>query len=489
MSNLSSWKTIFFLCVFCAVEAIAAPAQIFRMLGTFDDRKGERPEAGLVQATNGDGYGTTFYGGAHGYGTVFKITPSGGLRALHSFDGADGEYPGGGLVQATDGNLYGTTSCGGASGTVTSFADCFPANSGGTVFKITPGGMLTTIYSFCSQSDCTDGEGPLAGLVQGADGSFYGTTLYGGANGYGTVFKIPPGGTLTTLYSFCSQSDCPDGEFPMAGLVQGADGNFYGTTPDGGANFGGTVFKITPGGTLRTIYSFCSQMDCDDGASPDLEGLVQATDGYLYGTTRQGGAQGEGTVFKITPVGTLTTLYSFCSQSDCTDGGMPYAGLAQATDGNFYGTTTQGGAHSVGTIFKITPGGTLTTLYSFCSQSGCRDGYEPFAGLVQDTNGNLYGTTAFGGVNGYGTVFGLRVGLGPFVETRPTSGAVGAIVVILGNNLTGATSVTFNGRAATFEVVSSSEILTTVPTGATTGAVEVRTLRGTLLSNAPFQVQ
>jgi uncharacterized repeat protein (TIGR03803 family) len=202
------------------------------------------------------------------------------------------------------------------------------------------------------------------------------------------------------------------------------------------------------------------------------------------------GVNDYGTVFKITPGGTLTTLYSFCSQTDCTDGMSPYAGLVQATDGNLYGTTSSGGGPYLdyGTVFKITPGGTLTTLYTFCSQSGCADGEEPEAGLVQGTDGNFYGTTPVGGANGDGTVFSLSVGLGPFVKTQPTSGEMGVAVKILGTSLTGATKVMFNRHPAVFKVVSSSLITTTVPAGATTGPVEVVTPSGTLLSNVPFQV-
>src|ERR1017187_7371382 len=204
-----------------------------------------------------------------------------------------------------------------------------------------PAQTLTTLYSFCSLGfPCTDGEVPFAGLVQATNGDLYGTAYFGGPNGGGAVFKITPGGTLTTLYSFCSQSNCTDGAVPMAGLVQAANGNFYGTTESGGRANGryGTVFKITPTGTLTTLHRF----NGTDGASPHA-GLVQAADGNLYGTASSGGATGGGTVFKITPTGELTTLYSFCSQTNCTDGGQPLAGLVQDTNGDFYGTTYGGG--------------------------------------------------------------------------------------------------------------------------------------------------
>src|ERR1022692_2359992 len=221
--------------------------------------------------------------------------------------------------------------------------------------------------------------------------------------------------TLTTIHRFCSQSGCPDGAGPYAGLVQATNGGLYGTTFVGGTNSAGTIFKITPGGTLATLYSFCPQTNCTDGAEPEA-GLFQAANGDLYGTTYFGGTNGQGTVFKITQGtvfkitqgGTLTTLYSFCSQTNCTDGATPGAGLVQAANGDLYGTTYFGGTNG-GTVFKITPGGTLTTLYNFCSQTNCTDGTGPLAGLVQAANGDLYGTTYFGGTNG-GTVFKITPG-------------------------------------------------------------------------------
>src|ERR1039457_594722 len=260
-----------------------------------------------------------------------------------------------------------------------------------------PAQTFTTLHSF----DGTDGAGPLAPLAQATNGDLYGTTAGGGAYGYGgTVFKITPSGTLTTLYSFCpSYPNCPDGYEPYAGLVQATNGDLYGITMFGGADlygpYGGTVFKITPSGTLTTLYSFCAQKLCTDGESPDA-GLVQATNGDLYGTTTYGGANGWGVVFRITPSGTLTTLYSFCSIS-CTSGGNPN-GLVQATNGDLYGTTLNFGARSGGTVFKITPSGALTTLYSF--SQACADGCHPGTGLIQATNGDFYGTTSGGGANG-----------------------------------------------------------------------------------------
>lgn len=190
-----------------------------------------------------------------------------------------------------------------------------------------------------------------------------------------------PAQVLTTLYSFCPEQYCPDGANPYAGLVQATDGNFYGTATGGGAHAeGGTVFQITPGGTLTTLYSFCAEQGCVDGVGP-YAGLVQATDGNFYGTTNGGGAKGGGTVFRISSGGTLTPLYSFCSESNCADGGQPN-GLVLATDGNFYGTTGVGGANKYGTVFRITSSGALTTLYTFCSQQNCADGGAPQDALV-----------------------------------------------------------------------------------------------------------
>jgi uncharacterized repeat protein (TIGR03803 family) len=294
-----SLRRIFFLCVVCAAGAIDSPAQTF--------------------------------------------------TTLASFDGADGAYASfGSLVQGFDGNFYGTTYGGGA-------------NQAGAVFKVTPSGALTTLYSFCAQAACTDGSSPEAGLVLATNGNFYGSTTAGGASGDGTVFEITPAGTLTTLHSF----DGTDGATPFDAPVQATDGNFYATTPGGGAYGQGTVFKMTPSGTLTTLYSFCAQAGCPDGSDPE-GGLIQGTDGNFYGTTNSGGtssgcgSDGCGTVFKITPAGTLTTLHSFQD----SDGDNPYDALVQATDGNFYGTTHNDGAVGDGTVFRISTSGTLTTLYN-----------------------------------------------------------------------------------------------------------------------------
>jgi len=322
--------------------------------------------------------------------------------------------------------------------------------------------------------DGKDGDDPPAPPIQATDGNFYGTTYYGGAHGEnGTVFRITPSGMLTSLYSF----DSTHGANPLGGLVQGANGNFYGTTQGGGRDGIGTIFGITPKGTLATLHSF----DETDGAVPQA-GLTLGSDGNFYGTTTDGGAyDGNGTVFKITPKGALTTIYNFCPQTGCPDGGRSYTGLVLGTDGNFYGTTEFGGAYGFGTVFQITPDGTLTTLHSYDVTDG-----QDSEGLIQDTNGALYGTTETGGAYGDGTVFSLSVGLGPFVKTNPAAGKVGATVGILGTNLTGATGVKFNGTATAFRVVSKTFIEAKVPSGATTGKVTVQLPSGALSSNVPF---
>jgi len=413
MNKPTLLKIACILFVFCTATAIASPAQVLTTLHTFQGSPGDgaNPGAVLVHASDGNFYGTTPGGGAYkngnclsndGCGTVFKITPAGTLTVLYSFcsqpNCSDGADPQPGLVQGSDGNFYGTTEVGGT-GTECFYGSC------GTVFKITPQGTLTTLYSFCSQSKCDDGANPSAPVVQGSDGNFYGSTFQGGILcnpvGCGTIFKITPSGAVTTLHRFNEF----DGYGPYAALVQASDGNFYGTTVEGGANGlsgQGTVFKITPGGTLTTLYSFCSQPNCSDGAAP-YAALVQAKDGNFYGVANAGGANGDGTVFKITPTGTLTTLHSFAWSSD---GEYPYAALLQASDGNFYGTTFEGGAHLLGTVFKITPNGDLTTLHNFAGEPS--DGSLPTAALVQ-LGASLYGTTTIGGNTSYGIVFRLAL--------------------------------------------------------------------------------
>ncbi len=448
-----------FTVLLCALIPLAARAQTFTTLTNLTGTNGANPLfATLLQGPDGNLYGTTSAGGVHAHGTVFKISRAGTLTTLYSFcalsNCADGSAPYAGLILGTDGNFYGTTESGGAH------------RNNGTIFKITPKGVLTTLHSFNS----TDGANPYAPLMQASDGNFYGTTESGGAHILGTIFKITPAGTLTTLHSF----DSTDGSSPEAHLIQAGDGNFYGTTYNGGTEGYGTVFKMTPTGTLTTLHVFS---DADGRAI--TAGLVQAADGNFYGSTTLGGPNGYGSVFSMTPAGTVTILHSF----NATDGATPNE-LVVATDGNIYGTTISGGTNIDGTIFEVTPQGAFNTLHTFAGS----DGADSFAGLVQATDGKFYGSTRVGGSKNDGVIFRLDTGLAPFVETLPTSGKVGARIRILGTSLTGTTSVTFNGTAATFTVISPSQVITTVPAAATTGTVQVTTPTATLLSNEPFHV-
>jgi len=469
---------IFGLCV--ATAALSA-AQTFTNLVNFEGTNGAGPYVmSLVQGFDGNYYGTTVFGGTGliDYGTAFKVSPAGELTTLYNFcsqnECSDGAWPFGGLTQAVNGTLYGTASLGGG-------------NEGGTIYSLTADGM-TIFYNFCALKNCWDGDDPDNALVQDGNGNLFGMTFAGGnpsscksTGGCGTVFEITAAGNLTTLYRFCSQANCSDGANPYGSLVLATDGNFYGTTSARGASNDGTVFKITPAGQSTTLHSFAGS----DGASP-FSGLVQGSDGNFYGTTSAGGASNDGTVFKITAAGKLTTLHSFAG----SDGSGPYADLIQATDGNFYGTTHGGGSSEDGTIFRITPERTLTTLHDFSGGDGALVG----SGLLQATNGVLYGATAIGGdltcssPDGCGTIFSLSMDFAPFVKTNPTFGVVGSKVVVLGNDLSGATRVTFNGTASDFTVVSATQINTTVPRGATSGAVEVTTPGGTLKSNVIFRV-
>ena len=491
MKNLRQQKAIrtvatLALTVALAGIAIPAQAQTFTSLHTFGGIDGTPPDGsypnGLVQGTNGYLYGTTLAGGTGFYGTVFKISTSGTETILQDFTSVPYNGNQAALTLASNGNFYGSTK--------------LPDSA---VYKVTPSGAITTLYPFCSLLNCADGNSPDAAMVQASNGDLYGTTQNAGAYGQGTIFKVTLGGALTTLYSFCETQNtegyCLDGgASPYTALVQGTNGDLYGTTQDNGAYGSGTIFRITMAGEFTTLHAFCSVAGCPDGASPKAA-LVQGADGNLYGVTSNGG-NGAGTFFTMTPSGALTTLYTFClAGGDCVDGAQPVA-LMLATDGNFYGLAGSGGANGYGTIFQITSSGSLTTEHSFDATDGIV-GNNSYDGpmLIQDTNGTFYGVTELGGDNYStcptcnGTVFSLSMGLGPFVETLPTSGRIGSTVKILGNKLTGATSVTFNGAAATFTVVSSTEITTTVPHGATTGVVQVVTSTGTTLtSNLGFTV-
>ncbi len=400
------------LAIFAAtlfVMSTWAAAQVQeKVLYNFAGTDGTGPMAGLIMDAAGNLYGTTDKGGTYDYGTVFELMPASGggwtETVLHSFnnDGVDGAYPQAGLIFDAAGNLYGTTHSGGPHN-----ADCF--HDCGTVFELTPaaGGTWTEKVLHNFSSTRTDGAFPASGLIFDGAGNLYGTTIFGGASGAGngTAFELTPtaggGWTEKVLYSFG-----PDGTYPQAGLVFDTAGNLYGTTPQGGAYGWGTVFELTPaaggGWTEQVLHSFS---DYSDGSIP-YAGLIIDGAGNLYSTTSGGGTYYAGTVFEMTPTAgggwTKQVLYSF---GPGTDGEGPYAGLIFDGAGNLYGTTTGGGTYGSGAVFELTPaaggGWTEQVLHSFNGT----DGVDPVAGLISDAAGNLYGTTQFGGSNNNGTVF------------------------------------------------------------------------------------
>lgn len=455
-------------------------AQTLTTLATFNGMNGKNFAGGpsLTQGLDGNLYGASYYGGANGYGTVFRVTPAGVLTTLYSFcapsNCADGSYPYGTLLLGTNGNFYGTTQMGG-NGNV---ALCGSIGCG-TVFEITPAGKLTTLHSFCSAENCTEGIAPVAGLTLGPNGNFYGTTYQGGSGcgACGTVFEITPTGQFTTPHSF----NLTDGGDPQINPVLADNGVFYGATAQGGPTNGGTVYAMSSTGTFKVLFNIPLLHAQTQNVNP----MSLGSDGNIYGTTRFGGS-GFGSIFKLAPGGSFTTLHDFCSQACYAE--APGAGVIQATDGNLYGTTNAG-TFNAGAIYQLTPDGAFTDLYNFCALPGCPDGSGPGATLVQGTDGKLYGVTSTGGTKcNCGTIYSLSMGFAPFVKPNPSFGRTGNTVAILGNNLTGATSVTFNGVPANFTVVSDTFIKATVPSGATSGAIQVTTPSATLNSNVNFRV-
>jgi uncharacterized repeat protein (TIGR03803 family) len=333
------------------------------------------------------------------------------FTSLAVFDGGNGARPQYmSLVQGPDGTFYGTSTFGGN-------GKCAPTYGCGVVFKVANTGDLRALHKL----EFNEGIWPFAGLLLATDGNLYGTTTDGGLYDGGAIFKITPGGTLTTIYSFCAGGvPCTDGAAPYGGLVEGHNGVFYGTTAWGGTNTGcyrncGTVFKITTSGKLTTLANFCVETKCTDfntDSADSYGALVFGTDGNLYGTSYYGGSGNGcsygshtncGTVFRMTPGGTLTTLHNFGGP----DGGNPAAGLVLGSDGSFYGTTSAFGPNGGGTVFKISTEGALTTLYNFCEPLGCANGGGPLGTLVQGTDGNFYGTTAGGGDEGTCNQYGI----------------------------------------------------------------------------------
>jgi uncharacterized repeat protein (TIGR03803 family) len=431
----------------------------------------------LVQAVDGNLYGVT---GQYGYshGNIYALGLQGsGLATIYSFctlpNCADGSNPTTGLVQSPSGILYGTTQDGG----------WVTTGSGGqygqgTIYGISAGGQFTLCHTFRG----SDGAAPEGGLALDYAGYVYGTTRYGGVNctdaqGCGTAFRMDPSGRFLWEHSFSG----PDGSEPLGTLLLAANGSLYGTTNQGGAYNAGTIFRVTVSGEFSTLYNFCAQPGCADGSNPE-GGLIQSVDGNLYGTTYTGGVSNLGTVFKITPDGELTTVYSFSGG----DGQYPQGSLTQGSDRNLYGTTYSGGTGAGwGTMYQLTLSGQLTTIYSF---QRLGDGGQPWGGLTQGVDGNFYGSAIAGGT-GDGVLYEVTAGLPAQVQALPAGDVVGDGVAILGEGLDEATGVSFNGVTTTFNPVSPTQLDVTVPVGASTGYIEVTLPSGNVLENLPFRVR
>jgi len=406
-----------------------------------------------VQARNGEIYGTT--AGPQGIdGSIFALSVSGRLAEPYIF--SDAASPAGGLTLGSDGYLYGTSYTGGGFGS-------------GYLFKISPASVFTDLHDF---QDGSDGATPYSPPIQASDGNFYGTTI--GAGGASTIYKYETGGTFTTILSLSTSQ----GAELADPLIQGSDGNLYGTAFVGGATGCGTVFKVSTGGEMLWNYSF----PCGSGGASPFGPLVQGADGNYYGTTESGGAYDNyGTVFKLDSTsGNVSILHRF----DYFDGNNIFSGLTQGTDGNLYGVAASGGKAGFGTLFSISLGGVFKLLYNFGVS-----GKTPYSAPLQDTNGIFYGTTYAGGHYGYGTAYSLNMELGPFVAFVQPDAKVGQTAEILGQGLTGTSAVVFDGVAATeFSVVNDTYMTAVVPSGATTGPVVVTTPGGALTSNVSFRI-
>src|SRR6266404_1284835 len=409
--------------------------------------------AGIVaQGRDGNLYGTKETGTGGG-GTVYTIAPSGAFNVIFNFNsaGTDGHDPTTGLTLGADGNFYGGTATAGANGT-------------GTLFRVTPAGVLTTLHDFTA----TELGFPYGPPVMGKNGTFYGVTHYGKA------WSLTQSGNFKLLPN-------PTPGDSRAPLTPASDGNFYGTTINGGTG-NGTVFQMSLAGKITIIYNF----DNTHGAKP-IGPVIQGSDGFLYGTASTGGSipNAFGVVFKLSTKGVITVLHEFDSTST-TDGFQPLAGLVEASDGNFYGTAFSGPGSGHGVLFKITKTGAYTVLHTFTTATGC----SPSTTAIQNTNGIIYGhTNGCGGFYFNGVFYSLDAGLSPFVSLVGYPAALaGKSVEILGQGLSGATSVKFGSGSATFNVVSDTYMTVVVPTSGTTGTVTVTTPGGTLKSKQVFKV-
>lgn len=449
------------LLVFLATVA-PAPAQDYEVLYNFGSNGGgptSPADSGIIaQGRDGAMYSTapdTLIGGS---GTAFRITPNGILTVLHSFNGADGQSTQGGLTLGIDGRFYGTSFLGGTYST-------------GTIFRLTSSGELTTLYNF-------NGAGSTAPPVQAINGNFYGRTSTDEA--MGDAYRITPSGVFTDLHAF--DPCCTFGFGPPYGngpLFAADDGFLYGTLYWGIGDDHGVIFRLSESGAVGIMHRF------NDGIHP-VGPLAQGSDGSFYGVTYYGGTGGTGVIFQLKPDGTYDVLYNF---SGGTDGAFPTSGLVQATDGNFYGTTSGGGTFDAGVLYRLTPSGQFSVLHNFDCVAGC----QPMSVLFQHTNGKLYGMTASGGTQGGsagdGVFFSYNIGAQPFVSFLPQARKVGAGVQVFGRGFTGTTTVAFNGISASFVVVSNTFLTATVPEGAETGFITVTTPHGTLTSNRKLQVR
>jgi kumamolisin len=380
---------------------IRSPESILHTFQSSSPVDAESPTTALIQGTDGNFYGTTSTGGSSTSGTVYKMTSQGVVTILHNF--GDGSV-------VDDGFQCEAALVQGSDGNFYGTTEYGGSVNFGAIFKMTPQGVVTILHSFYDGSVTQDGYNPRAALIQGTDGNFYGTTGSGGSASEGTIFKMTPQGAVTIVHSFGDGSVPNEGLNPSA-LVQGSDGNFYGTAQSGGAFDKGTIFRMTPQGVVTTLHDFGSGNVSDDGANPNAP-LIQASDGNFYGTTSTGGSADEGVVFQMIPTGAVTTFHSFSDGSVANDGEGPNAALIQASNGNFYGTTPAGGSASQGTIFQMTPGGAVTILHNFYDGTVTNDGVGPQAGVVQGTDGNFYGTTEEGGSASDGTAFKLTSQIG-----------------------------------------------------------------------------
>jgi uncharacterized repeat protein (TIGR03803 family) len=404
----------------------------------FNSTNGASPQSPLAFGSDGNLYGATTAGGPNNLGSIFELTTNGSFSSLEFFNGANGANPSSALVSGGDGNLYGTTATGGADGN-------------GTLFQVTTTGGVNTLFSFPGASSSTS----YARVMRASDGNYYGTAFAGGTYEYGTVFKMDTSGVMSTLYSFGTnpgQNGNPaDGIWPMAGLVQGADGNLYGTTSAGGPFGDGTVFQLTLNGSLTTLGVF----NGTNGANPQAE-LTQGADGSFFGTTLAGGTFGRGTVFNVTTNGSLTSLVSF----NGTNGANPYSGLAQMPNGLFYGTSLLGGTNHIGNVFSMTSNGSLTTLISFNRTNGA----SPYGTLIVGSDGNFYGTTAEGGATNCGTIFRISTS-GTFTNLasfRNTNGANPMAGLILGTDggFYGTTRSSLSGFGTIFRAATNGTLTT-----------------------------